>query len=211
MKAKIFYNVINMLKSTTDELVIHSGDTNTIYIESDISYTIVFKNEDIILEQGSYTIVYSNLLRLLRSGNDTTFAMNGDSDGLEIILSKSGKTSFIDCPYVYSNIYKEFASIDISCMNVGIVDFKQTCKTLCNSCDSYMFTFYPQGFSISTIDSVLNQTILFGTKDIIYQEKIMSNAVIQRLSRIAVLGEIMRISENGLLYSDGEIKILIQF
>lgn len=186
MKAKILYQIITMLKSTEDELRLEVFD-NKVFIKviCDVEYIIQIIDDNFEFDDGTYTIMYSNILRILQnSTNDMTIQMTGTQYGLAINLNSKSRNIFFDCPCIFSTDSNNYDIDEESMFTLNLVEFKQSCKSMCNSSDKYKLRLYDNGLAISTMDATLSQIIQIGEMEGEFVDKVITNAVLQRLLRI---------------------------
>ena len=212
MKAKQFFSIISMLKSTDDELTIDAIDGIVwIEVESDVRYLIKIRDE-FNVENGSYKLLYSMLLKLLRNcSSDMNIQLNGNDSSFVIKIGNENKSSFFNCPFVYSVGVVNHDIIEQNSFAVNTSDFKQSCKALCNSSEEYIFSIFKNGITFSPVQATLHQLIQLGDAEEEGFEKTISNTIIQRLSRIASINSKLYICIDGIYLLNDNVSIYIQF
>ena len=215
MKAKLFSSIINIVKNTVDEIIFNVCN-NQIFIlinTNEMVFNIELTDEEFTLEDGKYTIVYQTLQKMCKNvRSDSTIKITNNL--LLFQITNGFRTVVYECPCTFEDEYVPSQRLknDLQYLSMKTIELKDICKSLVNTTERFKIKQFENGIIVSTIDSVLNQSVIIGVveKECIHTN-VIPNIVLQRLLRVSC-SHLIGLNSRGCLFSINEgITCQIQF
>ena len=220
MKATLFSSIINTLKNTTDEitLTVHDHQLHLQVSTNELTYDILLTDENFTLRNGRYTMLYHTLHKIcknVRTDTDIRICNSSTNATLLFQIHNDLRTMMYECPCQYLDCRTETTNTVESVLpylTIKTTELKYICKSFVNTAEKYKIEQFDTGLVISTLDSVLTQSVSLGeVGDECIDTTEITNTVLQRLLRLSLSNSIGFNSE-GCLYSVGDsIRCKIQF
>ena len=143
--------------------------------------------DDFTLEDGKYTIMYTTLQTMCRNVRTDSVIKITNSAVNTILLfqiSNGFRTVVYQCPcsFINEKYTTQRTESEIPYVQMKTIELKDICKSLVNTTETFLIEQFENGLVISTIDSVLNQSVVVGIVDSDFIcSNVIPNIILQRL------------------------------